>query len=182
MAPQILHRVIHGTPHPEPWQKAVLTFKPAILHGYRRHRVRGADYPGIVPVKQTTRTTTTESDGVDGMASVLGTVVSGLTDGDLHRLDIFEGIEYEKEKVKVRVLRESLDRGDGGPGGKDTDGHLRDVLDAAGAEFADEGEEVEAVTYVYVAGERELEDGEWDFEAFKKDKMAWWVGVDESEW
>jgi hypothetical protein len=182
MAPQILHRVIHGTPNPEPWQKAMLTFKPAILHGFRRHRVRGADYPGIVQVNKTTTTKLDAGSNIDGAASVLGTVVSGLTDGDIHRLDIFEGAEYEKEKVIVRVLRESLDRGNGGLDGKDTDGHLRDVLDAAGAEFADEGEEVEAVTYVYLAGQGELEDGEWDFEAFKKDKMAWWVGADESEW
>ncbi|KAE8355757.1 AIG2-like family-domain-containing protein [Aspergillus coremiiformis] len=171
MAPQILHRVIHGSPDPEPWQRALLTFKPAVLHGYRRHRVRGADYPGIVADRS-----------ADGAASVLGTVVSGLTDGDIHRLDIFEGAEYEKGKVSVRILRESLDRQEGGPDGKDTDRHLRDVLDAAGAEFADEGEEVEAATYVYVAGKGRLEDGEWDFEAFKRDKMAWWVSADESEW
>ncbi|KAE8392619.1 hypothetical protein BDV23DRAFT_150723 [Aspergillus alliaceus] len=181
MAPQILYRVIHGSPNPEPWQKALLTFKPAILHGYRRHRVRGADYPGIVAVGQTT-TEPGANASVDSTAYVLGTVVSGLTDGDIHRLDIFEGSEYEKGKVKVRVLQESLDRQDVGLDGKDTDKHLRDVLDAAGAEFADEGEEVEAATYVYVAGRSRLEDGEWDFEAFKRDKMAWWVGADESEW
>ncbi|GAB1202313.1 hypothetical protein APSETT445_000925 [Aspergillus pseudonomiae] len=179
MAPQILHRVIHGSPDPEPWQKALLTFRPAILHGYGRHRVRGADYPGIVPAKATTTEPDTDLNA-NGLAAVLGTVVSGLTDGDVHRLDIFEGAEYEKRKVKVRILRESLGGKDGGLDGKDTDRHLMDVLDAAGAEFADEGEEVEAVTYVWVAGESKLEDGEWDFEAFKRDKMAWWVGADEN--
>ncbi|KAA8643032.1 hypothetical protein EYZ11_003636 [Aspergillus tanneri] len=171
MAPQILHRVIHGSPNPEPWQKALLTFKPAILHGFRRHRVRGADYPGIVPNK-------------DG-ASVLGTVVFGLADGDVHRLDIFEGPDYVKEKVTVRVLRESLSVDGHGLSDQLQDGdgkHLRDVLDAAGAEFADEGEEVPAATYVFIAGEDKLEEAEWDFEAFKRDKMAWWVGADESEW
>ncbi|KAF9887307.1 hypothetical protein FE257_010302 [Aspergillus nanangensis] len=173
MAPQILHRVIHGSPTPEPWQRALLTFKPAILHGYRRHRVRGADYPGIVP---------NESGG-----SVLGTVVSGLTDGDVHRLDIFEGSEYVKEKVKVRILRESLgghDDGEttGADADGDTDKHLRDVLDAAGAEFADEAETLEAKTYVWIAGKKMLEDTEWDFEDFKRNKMAWWVAADERDW
>ncbi|EAU31268.1 predicted protein [Aspergillus terreus NIH2624] len=170
MAPQILHRVIHGSATPEPWQRALLTFKPAILHGYRRHRVLGADYPGIV----------SEEGG-----SVLGTVVSGLTDGDVHRLDIFEGVEYEKERVKVRVLREALGQhgnAEGTHAPADTEQHLRDVLDAAGAEFADEGELVEAVTYVYVAGREELEDAEWDFEDFKRNKMAWWVNSDERDW
>ncbi|RHZ54682.1 gamma-glutamylcyclotransferase family protein [Aspergillus thermomutatus] len=178
MAPEILHRVIHGRPEPEPWQKAMLSFKPAILHGYRRHRVRGADYPGIVPCPS--NGSTEES----GNAAVLGTVVSGLTDGDVHRLDIFEGSEYVKERVRVRVLAESLSVGGRQEASiaKNPDRHLKDVLDAAGAEFADEREEVEALTYVYVAGQDQLEDAEWDFEAFKRDKMAWWVGADESEW
>lgn len=193
MAPQILHRVIHGRPDPEPWQKNLLTFQPAILHGYRRHRVRGADYPGIIPAAEHQSQSQSqsqeqeqeegqESTGSTHKASVLGTLVSGLTDGDIHRLDIFEGSEYTREPVKVRTLQESLSQ-EQGDEETSPDGHLRDVLDAAGAEFADEGEEdVGAVTYVYVAGEGRLEDAEWDFETFKRDKMAWWVGADESEW
>jgi hypothetical protein len=35
---------------------------------------------------------------------------------------------------------------------------------------------------VYTAGKDMLEDAEWDFESFKRDKLAWWVGADESEW
>lgn len=206
MAPQILHRVIHGRPDPEPWQKTLLTFQPAILHGYRRHRVRGADYPGIIPVRgavlSAPESQSQSQSQLQGQgqaestrpASVLGTLVSGLTDGDIHRLGIFEGSEYTLRPVKVRTLQESL-----GPvgtaatnssgnnaqqaEGNNPDGSLRDVLEAAGAEFADESDEdVEAVTYVYTAGERRLEDAEWDFESFKRDKMAWWVEANESEW
>jgi hypothetical protein len=33
---------------------------------------------------------------------------------------------------------------------------------------------------VYTAGKDMLEDAEWDFESFKRDKLAWWVGADES--
>ncbi|EHA28502.1 hypothetical protein ASPNIDRAFT_143341, partial [Aspergillus niger ATCC 1015] len=143
MAPPILHRVIHGHSTPEPWQKALLTVKPAILHGYRRHRVRYADYPGIIPTPSSS-------------ASVLGTVVWGLTDGDVYRLDRFEGSEYEKRVVRVRVL---------------------DAVETEGSETK-EGKEVEAVTYVWTAGKERLEDAEWDFEAFKRDKMAWWVEAD----
>ena len=240
MAPQILHRVIHGPPHPEAWQKALLTFKPAVLHGYRRHRVRGADYPGIARVstspdtinspstspsistggdpkdptaENTTTTTTTGGEGLDKTASVFGTVVSGLTQGDLHRLDVYEGAEYTKERVSVRILRESLPQSENriSPGNgigvgvndgsgssrtapkmmktdtvtekeTETDKHLRDVFEAAGAEFADEGEEVEADTYVWSADAEMLEGDEWDFEAFKRDKMAWWVAASEDEW
>lgn len=199
MAPEILHRVIHGRPDPEPWQKALLTVKPAILHGYRRHRVRGADYPGIIPVRNDSShvesqpgdyvSTGTESqaspasgrvDGSTSSAKVLGTLVSGLTDGDVHRLDIFEGSEYVKVKVRVRVLRESLHDEDTG---SDSDKHIRDVLEAAEADIADEeDEEVEAFTYVWVAGTKHLEDAEWDFESFRRDKMAWWVSSDERDW
>ncbi|RDW93085.1 gamma-glutamylcyclotransferase family protein [Aspergillus mulundensis] len=200
MAPQILHRVIHGSPTPQQWQRDLLRFRPAVLHGYRRHRVRGADYPGIIREEAHTQTLdseTTKDPGIKAAAgaSVLGTVVSGLTDGDIHRLDIFEGSEYRREKVSVRILREALaedeERADGAGNGNgvegssadiDRDRHLKDVLEAAGAEFADEGEEVEAETYVWIAGRGMLEDAEWDFEAFKRDKMAWWVAADESEW
>lgn len=209
MAPQVLHKVIHGSPDPEPWQKNLLTFQPAILHGYRRYRVRGAAYPGIIPVTTATTENANSSSQPESQddqteqqqqqhqqteeeagskSSVLGTLVSGLTDGDIYRLDIFEGDEYIRKPVHVRTLRESLDvdqdqdqqlhKEEGS-----TDEHLRDVLDAAGAEFADEGDEdVGAVTYVYVAGEGRLEDEEWDFESFKRDTMGWWVRGDEREW
>ncbi|KKK13694.1 hypothetical protein ARAM_000828 [Aspergillus rambellii] len=147
-----------------------------------------------------------ETTPVMPAASVLGTLVSGLTNCDLHRLDIFEGSEYVREKVKVRILRETLLGGDetepepepetghtgasvnanrnmeSNGGGGDSEEHLREVLEAARAEFADEAEEVDAVTYVWVAGRDRLEDAEWDFEAFKRDKMAGWVNADERDW
>lgn len=159
MAPQMLHRVIHGRTEPEPWQKALLRFRPAMLHEYRRHRVRNADYPAIVSASASTASRN----------SVLGTLVTGLTDGDLHRLDIYEGDEYVREEVAVRTLREPGHEA-GSSSTTDADGQLRDVLDAAGAEAADEGEEVRAVTYVWVAGEERLEEAEWDFETFKRGK------------
>ncbi|KAI2823142.1 hypothetical protein CBS115989_1520 [Aspergillus niger] len=183
MAPPILHRVIHGHSTPEPWQKALLTVKPAILHGYRRHRVRYADYPGIIPTPSSSGAddgNDTTTAGSDGEASVLGTVVWGLTDGDMYRLDRFEGSEYEKRVARVRVLENHHhDEGDNGKAGD-----IQEVLDAAETEGSEtkEGKEVEAVTYVWTAGKERLEDAEWDFEAFKRDKMAWWVEADEKDW
>lgn len=190
MAPQILHRVIHGRADPEPWQKALLKFQPAVLHGYQRHRVRGADYPGILAVSakhpEDSKTQGQEADSNSMLkSSVLGTLVSGLTDGDLHRLDIYEGTEYARETVKVRTLKEALSQGNEVPmpdDSKDVNANLCDVLEAAGAEFVDEGEEVNAVTYVWTAGEGHLEKLEWDFETFKRDKMAWWINSDERDW
>ena len=80
----------------------------------------------------------------------------GLSDADLWRLDIFEGDEYERQKVRVRVLVE--------------------VGDARGVGNVEGEEEVEAETYVWVRGEGELEGGEWDFEVFRREKMGRWVG------
>ncbi|KAF2220636.1 AIG2-like family-domain-containing protein, partial [Elsinoe ampelina] len=143
--PPILHRVIHGPSNPTfptPSSSYVRTY-PALLPSHRRHRVRGADYPAVVP--------STAS------ASVRGTLAAGLTDADVRRLDIFEGGEYERRKVGVRRLI---------------------VVDA---EEMEEGEEVEAETYIWIAGENRLEDEEWDFETFKREKMRFWIGRDGTE-
>lgn len=135
MAPQVLYRVIYGTTTPSPAQKAALVIRPAILAHYTRHRVAFCDYPAIVP-------------SVDASASVRGTFVQGLSEGDQWRLDIFEGDQYKRVKTKPKIL------------------------DAAGKEI----EEVEAETYVWVDAEQGLEEGEWNFEEFRREKMSRWVG------
>ncbi|RAK80347.1 gamma-glutamylcyclotransferase family protein [Aspergillus fijiensis CBS 313.89] len=186
MSPQILHRVIHGRATPEPWQRAYLTIRPAVLPNYRRHRVRHADYPGIVAVA-----VGSGSGSGGGSASVLGTLVTGLTEGDVYRLDLFEGNEYTKVKVKVKVGVKGKGEGHGANGVGDEEEDVRVGLEGLegtatapdGAEAEAEAEaEVEALTYVWTAGRERLEDAEWDFEAFKRDKMAWWVEADERDW
>ncbi|SRR6266498_4392155 len=141
MAPEVLHRVCHGTPQPLPWQRSLFTIQPALLHSYARHKVRFCDYPAIVPTPN---------------SSVRGTLVTGLTEGDIWRLDIFEGSEYARRKVKVRVLEKAGD--DTGVGNV-------------------EREEVEAETYVWTADRNGLEAGEWDFGVFVREKMGRWVGA-----
>jgi hypothetical protein len=96
MAPQVLYRVIYGTSkirdHPVLVARAaLLTIQPAVLHGYCRHRVRYADYPGIIP-----------QEG----ESVRGTYVTGLTEMDMLRLDYFEGAEYRRDKVQAVLVAE----------------------------------------------------------------------------
>ncbi|PYH42685.1 gamma-glutamylcyclotransferase family protein [Aspergillus saccharolyticus JOP 1030-1] len=206
MSPQILHRVIHGRPDPEPWQKAYLTIQPALLPGYRRHRVRGADYPGIIanPAHPGSQGTVGKNGEVVGPAaaaatavspqedafnaesrapaSVLGTLVTGLTDGDVYRLDLFEGDEYAKVKVRVKVRAKGT-AADGVTSALTEEKGVRDGLESSlipsHEVFRDE---VEALTYVWTAGRDRLEDLEWDFEAFKRDKLAWWVEADERDW
>lgn len=147
MAPGVLHRVIHGTHDPEPWQKSLLTVRPAMLQSYRRHRVRHVDYPAVVP-----------HEG----SCVRGSVVSGLTEGDLYRLDIFEGDQYTRQKVRVQVLK---------------DVQLDEAAEEGKTEVV---EEVEAESYVWGEGLHTLEPKEWDFEEFKRDKMKAWMGMAES--
>jgi hypothetical protein len=169
MVPEVLHRVLHNNQPPQHQPPSPKPTKPAILHNYQRRRVRYADYPGIIP------STSSSSD------AVLGVLVSGLSDADLRALDAFEGSEYEKRVVRVRVLHEAA--GLGGRReesvGKSAGGHVRDVLDAASGGVAEEGgrgeDDVKALAYVYVAGEGELEDGEWDFESFKRYKLGKWM-------
>ncbi|KAF6218887.1 hypothetical protein HO133_005430 [Letharia lupina] len=84
-------------------------------------------------------------------ACVRGTYVRGLTRDDQWRLDLFEGSQYERIRLRL---------------------HLRDRK-------RNEGEEMEAETYVWAEDTRGLEDGEWDFEEFSREKMGRWIGNDE---
>ena len=156
MAPPVLHRVIHGTSRPSAEEASRTTFTPALLQEFRRHRVAGCDYPAIRPHAGST---------------VRGSLVSGLEAIDLMRLDIFEGDQYDRRDVKVRVLKgvgleESMSEHSNGRGGEVTK-----------QEDAQQGEEVETETYIF----REvywddLETEEWDFEEFKREKMMFWMG------
>ncbi|KAH7413902.1 AIG2-like family-domain-containing protein [Phaeosphaeria sp. MPI-PUGE-AT-0046c] len=141
MAPPVLHRVIWGSPTPPTAAHAsLLRIQPAILHAHQRHKVKHADYPAILPTPSSPS------------SSVRGTLVEGLTDGDIWRLDIFEGGEYARRKVHVRVL-EQQENGSNA-----------------------EADEVEAETYIWTAGADRLEADEWDFAEFVRDKMGRWVG------
>jgi hypothetical protein len=93
MAREILFRVIYGDGQvardpAKALLASLLTIRPATLHDHCRHRVRNVDYPGVTP-----------QEGY----SVRGTFVTGLTDGDIARLDMFEGNEYTRKFVQVKV-------------------------------------------------------------------------------
>jgi hypothetical protein len=150
MAPGVLYRVIYGNAHPEPWQQKLTTVRPALLESHRRHRVKYMSYPAITPCTG---------------SSVRGSVVTGLTQGDIYRLDIFEGDQYLRKKVKVKVLKNV---------------GLEDSIQTGESE-EHAPEEVEAETYIWRNDLSELEDGEWDFEEFKRERMHHWMGESSSE-
>ncbi|RGP79985.1 hypothetical protein FLONG3_1929 [Fusarium longipes] len=134
MAPEVFFTVCYGQANPPQVIKDMHTFTPAILEGYCRHRVRHADYPAVVAEKG---------------HSVRGVYATGLTDANVSRLDMFEGSEYDKESVKVKLLNK-----DGTPSNK--------------------GETKDTTVYVFNSPEN-LEKREWDFEEFRKTKMKNWT-------
>ncbi|TVY81351.1 Protein AIG2 B [Lachnellula suecica] len=93
MVPKVLYRVCYNDENADkdPVKKLLtsnLKIQPAILRDFCRHRVRGVDYPGIIP-----------QEG----HSVQGTFVTGLSDADIAHLDMFEGDEYSRKPVKVEL-------------------------------------------------------------------------------
>ena len=149
MAPEVLYRVLFSTTTPHASQTSMLTIHPAVLPHYTRHRVLGCDYPAVLPNKSSSS------------AGVRGTYVKGLTNKQIWRLDLFEGDQYRRKKVRPRLLVDGVvEGGDGG--------------------------EVDAETYVWddlegEMGSNGLEEGEWDFEEFRREKMRRWIGNEGKE-
>ncbi|KAF4975197.1 hypothetical protein FZEAL_7982 [Fusarium zealandicum] len=134
MAPEVFFSVVYGDKNPPQAIKDLHTFSPAILEGYCRRKIQYADYPAVVQEKGHT---------------VLGVYATGLTDANVEKLDTFEGGDYDKEKVHVKLLEK-----DGKP--------------------TTHGEHKEAFVYVFLHREDTLEE-EWDFEDFRKTKMQSWT-------
>ncbi|KAF5523888.1 Protein AIG2 C [Colletotrichum aenigma] len=130
MEPKVFFTVTQGDGKPAQAIKDLYTFTPAVLHDYTRHRVNKADYPGMIPEKG---------------GSVLGIYATGLTDVNVMKLDFFEGGEYEKKVVTVKVR---------GADGKE--------------------EDKPTTAYIYKRPEN-LDRREWSFEEFRKDKMHVWT-------
>lgn len=124
MVPDVFHTVCYGTSDvPEAIAK-LHTFTPAILHGFCRRRVQYADYPGIIEDKD---------------HQVFGSFATGLTKANMGKLDYFEGGQYERRTVKVKLLEKVGDlKGEGNV----------------------EGAEKTAEVYVF-KNKRDLEEEEW---------------------
>lgn len=145
MALPVLYRVLWGTPAPSLARRARLTIHGARLDGYCRHTVRGCDYPGIVVAR--------DGDGDGQQQHVRGRLVSGLTDADLARLDVFEGPQYERRRLRVAVLASiSVD--------------YNIVIGRT-----------EADTYVFLHPDDLLPGDDWDFVDFERNKMGRFIGA-----
>jgi len=151
MALPVLYQVIYYSPEPPDHMTNHLTVRPAILKDHRRRLVLHCEYPGI-----------TAHLG----SQVAGSFVSGLTKANLRDLHRFEGRQYELVPIKVDVLMERT-LGPPGPDGKPT--YKNEVW-----------QEMDAMTYIYIAGEDRLEDREWCFQDYMENHMINWSGLKRS--
>ncbi|KAJ7475882.1 hypothetical protein FB451DRAFT_1245102 [Mycena latifolia] len=94
MHPKILKRVIGN-------DGSHLQICPAVLLVWTAP-AQSADYPGIIPYSE--GRVLFDHDLDREACSVRGTMVTGLTASDVALLDIFEGSEYDREKVPVYPL------------------------------------------------------------------------------
>ncbi|TRM64714.1 hypothetical protein BD626DRAFT_489686 [Schizophyllum amplum] len=95
MHPKVLKLVIQN-------DASHLQICSAVLLDHTRHKIKGEDYPAVVPYANG-RTLFTHELTQDERC-VRGTLVRGLTARDLARLDAFEDDEYTREQLPVHPL------------------------------------------------------------------------------
>ncbi|RPB26935.1 hypothetical protein L211DRAFT_819835 [Terfezia boudieri ATCC MYA-4762] len=148
MALPVLYNVVYHSPEPPEHMINHLTVRPAILKDHRRRLVLYCEYPGL-----------TAHPG----SQVAGSFVCGLTKANLRELHRFEGREYELVPIKVDVLMERT-LGPPGPDGKPT--YENEIW-----------KEMDAMTYIYIAGEHRLVDREWCFQNYMENHLSSWSGL-----
>ncbi|KAK3900670.1 AIG2-like family-domain-containing protein [Staphylotrichum tortipilum] len=89
MVPDVFYSVCYNSKDVPDAIAKLHSFRPALLHGYCRRRVKYADYPGITE---------------DSAHDVFGTFTTGLTKANMAKLDFFEGSQYERRTVSVTLL------------------------------------------------------------------------------
>ncbi|WWC92518.1 uncharacterized protein L201_007477 [Kwoniella dendrophila CBS 6074] len=81
-----------------------LTFQDALLPNYTRHCVKNESYPAIIGREQTNILASRGDVLTSEEVNVRGTLVKGLKYEDVNALDIYEGIEYSRDKLPVQAL------------------------------------------------------------------------------
>jgi gamma-glutamylcyclotransferase (GGCT)/AIG2-like uncharacterized protein YtfP len=101
---------------------------PAVLEGYKLYCVKECDYPAII-----------QQEG----AKTDGLVMANMDDVSLALISFYEGDEYEKRQVTVKL----------------------------------NGKSVDAFTFIWVKEIEFLENKEWDFLNFKKNRLEHYINV-----
>ncbi|KAF5391538.1 hypothetical protein D9757_002369 [Collybiopsis confluens] len=100
MHPKILKRVIGN-------DACHLQIAPAILFEHTRHKLKNADYPGLIPIAQGQKLF--DRDLLQEERCVRGTLVTGLSAEDMKLLDYFEGAQYTRRNIQVHPLEPLVD-------------------------------------------------------------------------
>lgn len=139
-----------------------LKIAPALLEGWVRHRVRGADFPAIISAKDSHDFFKTEADPAS--ECVRGSYVTGLTFDDMKRLDRFESGYYELEVVEVTPLADLVSLGDL---------DIKTLVDPGLLKMTggEQRAKVRVVTYAWSEPLSELEKEPWSFEDFVTQKL-----------
>ncbi|KAH8177247.1 gamma-glutamyl cyclotransferase, AIG2-like domain-containing protein [Sarocladium implicatum] len=147
MAPEVFFSVCYGDSNPPKVIQNLHTFIPAILHDHCRHRVRFADYPGVIP---------------EPGHSVRGILATGLTDANVAKLDVFEGSDYLRKKTSIKLLKKE--------NGKEVEG----TAEEAWVYLFKDPEDLEKVEWDFEEFRREKmrnwTRGDWRFEQDPNDK------------
>ncbi|KAF9485203.1 hypothetical protein BDN70DRAFT_679573 [Pholiota conissans] len=165
MHPKILKAVIKN-------DGSHLQLSPAVILDYTRHKVKGADYPGVLPFKRGEKLFTHTLSREE--RSVRGTLVKGLTEQDIKYLDEFEGTEYTREPVEAHPLEPFVDLSSH----PDDDQDLIPSHPPPLPETFESSASIHAETYIYL-DEKALEAELWSFEDFVKSDRArkWYDGT-----
>ncbi|KAF9209876.1 hypothetical protein BGZ49_010406 [Haplosporangium sp. Z 27] len=142
-------RVLNSVTRPGP--ESNLHSVRATIEGFVRYPYHGMPYPGMIASE-------------DKNHIVEGLLVFGHTLMDRIRLDQFEGSEYTREILSVRVL-------DPVPGSFNQQGQSKPLA---------AGELVSAYVYVFSGPHKHLDmTREWDFEAFQREHVTIWMNTSE---
>ncbi|CAL1700274.1 unnamed protein product [Somion occarium] len=166
MHPSILRRVI-GHDGNE------LHICPALLLDHTRHKIKNADYPGVIPYSRSAGLFEGRELSPDEK-SVRGTLVSGLTTQDVILLDLFEGDEYSRDTVSVHPLSAFTPLVSTllpSP----PDAHIIPSTSSPISSFDALQTPILAQTYIWKALSQ-LEPALWEYEQFIRDSAWKWVG------
>ncbi|KAG2188885.1 hypothetical protein INT44_004025, partial [Umbelopsis vinacea] len=137
-----------------------LKLRPAVLKGYRRHALKGLDYPGVVK-------------SVSAESSVLGLLCEGLNRHDILRLDAFEGdVSLLNNWIKM-VLLSTCTLTDFG--GQEYDRVTVTVSTIGTTEYPAIETNIPTKVYLWTAGNEHLEDREWELEKFIQGAQVQWM-------
>lgn len=160
MVPQIFFRVCHYDECPPAETRSKYVFTPALLRNFSRRKVKGCDFPAIIPQPGHT---------------VLGAFVTGLSYSNVQALNMYEGSMYTLDDCSVQILPHDAVEEDGRAN--------QGVVASAEKEFQEgKAQVVKSRVYVWADPVSDLGEEEWHYADFRRDNMAKWIFSNDEEY